>query len=1173
VPITTEQNDLKEAAMKSIFEVCTPRPEILKGQFKQSDFAARLKDVIDQKADSNQIYLEPSLFFQNTYPTEGLKELAKTVFGRLVGKQNGAPAIRLETSFGGGKTHDLIALYHLAKSGKALSDQVAKILPPDWLPDQPVQIAGIVAGDMDAVNGMIHPDGSQALTLWGEMIYQLQGADGFEAFKDYDQRKVPPSDTKMIEIIGSSPTLIMVDEIAKYIRNLDDKEYVSRIPAFFMSLISVAASLPNVCFVFTLAEGTDAFGAENELIRKELGSVSARECINLTPAKGNEIAQIMAHRLFERIDSSEIENVAQTYHEYYLKERERKVELGQWVDKAKENICATYPFHPELLRVLDKKVGSLDNFQKTRGALMLLSKVVSYLWNHQDQATDTNLIHLHHIPFVSEVLELLTSRLDKPEMKAPVMADIFDLHQNAHAQQLDSINQELGQAPLYLWVATTIFLHSLVKSHNKGASLVEVNYAIANPAIDAGSLLQVIEKLVGVCWHLEPQGEDRFYFQPEPSLNKLIAEEMGKITDTKVLSDLELDVEELYSRGSHFRVFTHTLSPSDIDDAADKPKLVIVPSDEFLANHEGDSPPAAVMNVFQKTGSQDQPRTHKNLMYFVMADRKNFARALGLKREIMALQAIRQSELVFENLTDRQKQNLESRLDIAPLNLRINISNAFCYLAYPKSLQELDFTRLALFESLLPKTSVVTSTEDKQRNRDIDKENRDRQKNFDASDRQNTILKTLEALEKIVTAQSKDIAAKLLKKWVFSTAKKKFSTAELIEFFASEPELPLIIERSKLRQAVLTGIKEGVFHARKGKTTYYKDEPLPLDEFEWGNKLEIALPEVFPPPEDLVKAPEGLHYADISQTGFLLTWEPVEYAESYTVYLNGNAKVSGIQETQYTFSGLQAGMLCEVAVEATGRRNHERSETMSVTTASENAPSGLNYDDISENSAKIKWKPFKGAKSYNIYVNQKCLVQEHNGSSYTLTGLQPSENYEITICANHSGRESEPSVPLKIKTKQGQASHFTLPILAGSPETVFSKLEQTFVKDVSETGGLEEIEFGFESLTDIDLVFGFLQVFNFPGILTYAELAINLEEGDKTSFELTTQCFPLEKLSKLNLKGMLQMLKEMGSPDLELRLHSAFDAPVKFEVLQKIRQALVSKKVSEVRLQAKVKRR
>lgn len=1158
--------------MKSIFEICTPRPEILQGQFRQSDFAARLKDVIDQKADSNQTYLEPRLFFENTYPTEGLKELAKTVFGRLVGKQNGAPAIRLETSFGGGKTHDLIALYHLAKSGKSLADHASKILPSELLPDQPVRVAGIVAGDMDAVNGMIHPDGTQALTIWGEMIYQLQGAEGFEAFKDYDQRKVPPADPKMIEILGSAPTLIMIDEIAKYIRNLDDKDYASRIPAFFMSLISVAASLPNVCFVFTLAGDTDAFGSENELIRKELGSVSARECINLTPAKGNEIAKIMAHRLFERIDSTEIENVAHTYHENYLKERDRKVELGQWVDKAKEEICATYPFHPELLRVLDNKVGSLDNFQKTRGALMLLSKVVSYLWNNQEQATATGLIHLHHIPFVAEVLELLTSRLDKPEMKSPVMADIFEINQNAHAQQLDRLNQELGQAPLNLWVATTIFLHSLVKSHNKGASLVEINYAIANPAIDAGSLLQVIDKLVAVCWHLEPQGEDRFYFQPEPSLNKLIAEEMGKITDNKVLSDLDLDIEELYCKGNHFQTFTHTLSPSDIDDAPDKPKLVIVPPDEFLANHEGDRPPTSVMNVFQKTGSQDQPRTHKNLMYFVIADRKHFARLIELKRETMALQAIRQREIVFENLTDRQKQNLESRLDIAPLNLRINISNAFCYLAYPKSLQELDYTRLALFESLLPKTSVVTSTEDKKSNQSIDKENRERQKHFDSSDRQNTILKSLESLEKIVTAQSKDIAPKLLKKWIFSTAKKKFSITEVKEFFASEPELPLIIEPSKLRNAILLGVKEGVFHARKGKTIYYKEEPLTLDEFVWGTKLEIALPEVFPPPQDLVNAPEGLRYSDISQTGFLLTWEPVEHAENYTVYLNGGVKVSGITQPQFIFSDLQAGMLCEVAVEATGRRNHERSEAISITTASENTPTGLNYGDIAETSAEIKWKPFKGAESYNIYVNKKLLVKDHSDSSYTLSGLKPSENYEITIRANHNGDESEPSVPLNIQTKQGQEAHFPLSISAGSPENVFGKLDQTFAKEVAESGGIEEIEFGFESLTDIDLVFSFLQVFHFPDVSTYAELEINMEEGDKTSFELTTHCFPLEKLSKLNLKGMLQMLKELGSPDLELRLHCDFVTPVKLEVFQKIRQALISKKVSEVSIQAKVKR-
>lgn len=404
--------------MKTIFEACTPRAEILSGKVFLSDFAARLKDVIDNNPNSNYVYVDPKSFFENTYPTEGLKELAKSVFSRLSGKGTGVPAIRLETSFGGGKTHDLITLYHLAKSGKETPNS-SIILDPEYLPDEKINIAGIVAGDMDDVKGMIHPDGTKAFTLWGELAYQLKGKEGYEYFREYDERKTPPQDAVLMDFFGKSKTLIMIDEIAKHIRVID-KDYASKIPAFFMSLISVASACPNVCFIFTLAGNNDAFGVENELIRTELNSVSARECITLTPAKGQEIAQIITHRLFTKIESGVNEEIANEYQEYYKKEEEKKVGFGHLADNIKQDIISNYPFHPETLRVLVNKIGSLDNFQKTRGALMMLSEVVRELWNNKENYKNTYIIHLHNIKLIPQIASLLTSKLDKSEMKAPI---------------------------------------------------------------------------------------------------------------------------------------------------------------------------------------------------------------------------------------------------------------------------------------------------------------------------------------------------------------------------------------------------------------------------------------------------------------------------------------------------------------------------------------------------------------------------------------------------------------------------------------------------------------------------------------------------------------------------------------------------------------------------------
>src|SRR5690606_8118096 len=130
--------------MQSIFEVCEPRPEVLSGELREEIFAARLRDVLESRADP--VYQDAELFFDNTYPTEGLRVVLREVMGRLSGHNPDNNAIiRLETAFGGGKTHNLIALYHIA-SGYT-PDQ--SFLDSNFvLPANSIQIAGVVGTDL-----------------------------------------------------------------------------------------------------------------------------------------------------------------------------------------------------------------------------------------------------------------------------------------------------------------------------------------------------------------------------------------------------------------------------------------------------------------------------------------------------------------------------------------------------------------------------------------------------------------------------------------------------------------------------------------------------------------------------------------------------------------------------------------------------------------------------------------------------------------------------------------------------------------------------------------------------------------------------------------------------------------------------------------------------------------
>jgi len=200
--------------MRPIFETCEPRDEVLRGELKDEIFAARLKDVIDERAE--EVYQKPVVFFENTYSTEGLKTLCDEVLGRLGGaKPVRSPFIRLETAFGGGKTHNLIALYHLAKN-RVDPSQVATIIKEDLLPEEPLEwVAGVVGSDLDPENGIDHGDAT-TYTLWGEIAYQLKGLEGYKIVESSDQNRVAPGTQVMEKLVGDEPVLILIDELAPF---------------------------------------------------------------------------------------------------------------------------------------------------------------------------------------------------------------------------------------------------------------------------------------------------------------------------------------------------------------------------------------------------------------------------------------------------------------------------------------------------------------------------------------------------------------------------------------------------------------------------------------------------------------------------------------------------------------------------------------------------------------------------------------------------------------------------------------------------------------------------------------------------------------------------------------------------------------------------------------------
>jgi len=259
-------------SLPTIYDACTPRADVLQGTLVESEFAADLAQVLKKTAPAD--YQDPVKFFANTHPTRGLKNLLAQVCHSLRGDGGQVSSIfRLDTNYGGGKTHSLIALYHVTQ-GMAGVVNVAEFLDPALLPAEGVKVAAFDGENADPANGRNMGEGIRAHTPWGEIAYQLKGAAGYETVRKSDEDGTAPGAETMQELFSGSPTLILIDELSIYLRKQagsDLKKAAEQLTAFLSVLFKAVASTAKTVLVFTLAIGkdkqaTDAYAKENQFI-------------------------------------------------------------------------------------------------------------------------------------------------------------------------------------------------------------------------------------------------------------------------------------------------------------------------------------------------------------------------------------------------------------------------------------------------------------------------------------------------------------------------------------------------------------------------------------------------------------------------------------------------------------------------------------------------------------------------------------------------------------------------------------------------------------------------------------------------------------------------------------------------------------------------------------------
>ena len=666
------------------FKNVNPHLDIRQGNLDESVFAANLAEVA--LGHGREVYQNPSVFFSKTFFTEGLKNIAKRVIKGLNGNEDAENrVISLQTGFGGGKTHTLISLYHIAKSGKKLGNLLHTQSLLDYIgkPDfDNASIAIFTNRTNDPTQGRKTEDGLTIRTLWGELAYQLAGKAGFEIVRPNDENRTAPKGLFKEVLKKTNNALILIDELADYCvaasgvpvgaSTLSDQTI-----SFIQELSETVASMNKCVVVATLPASIEevANSAQASQILNSLSNRLGRVGADTKPVADEEIFEVIRYRLFENIGSTDVINdVVNKYCELYSG---LKTEVPDHASRSeyKERIKKSYPFHPELIDVFRIKWASNHNFQRTRGVLRLLASIVTDLWRRQDSLTGTNaLIHTSDVNFAN--LDALSGQLKKlygNGYDAVLTADVSGKSSNAF--RIDKSKKELGDYNLAEGLASTILLGSFGSSgSNKGTSVQELKLASLKPNSfnhnNIHTALDLLEESAHYLYY-STTGHKRYWFHTKPNVNILINQAKGDIKDLDVEADI---IRRLHEKSRNINFFNVIVNPSEDIPEQQKPTLIIL-SPKYLANPDqlnGNTKPI-IEKIATKKGNSE--RIYRNTMLFLVCSEVTFGKLQYDIRDYLACSKINAE--YANQLEKDQKDDIKRRIEESSKQGEISLAAAY----------------------------------------------------------------------------------------------------------------------------------------------------------------------------------------------------------------------------------------------------------------------------------------------------------------------------------------------------------------------------------------------------------------------------------------------------------------------------------------------------------------
>lgn len=686
------------SGLKPWREVLPPHDDVATGNFQASEFAADLyKVATGGEVDSD--YADPIEFFKRTYLTEGLRDLIGRAVRRLSGDDNASPVINLQTNFGGGKTHSMLSLWHIA-AGLPVGDfpqDTQDLLSANGYAGAKVNRVAIVGNHLSP-SGATKDDGTQVNTIWGELAWQLGGAEGYAIVATADSNRTHPGDTLHQLLAKYAPAVILIDEWVAYARSLVGRDDLAGGTfddqfTFAQSLTETAKGTSGILLAISIpasesgddseivAGNAEEVGGANGLeALKRLQNVVRRVADQWRPASSDEAYHIVKQRLFKQPNAAALAAIGATARAYVEMYRKYSDDFPREArDSAYENrIKRTYPIHPELFDTLYEEWSSLERFQRTRGVLRLMSTVIHALWTGEDAAP---LIMPASIPLATANVNAELTQYLQDSWKTIIDADVDG--PNSEPARIDREKPLYGQRALTKRLARAVFFGAAPTiapgSVHKGIGTQRVFLGTAVPGDVPGNFHSALTQLGDRTTYFYA-GSGKYWYDLQPNITRTAKDQAERLHKEDVWAEIVRRLQsQARARGDFAGVHVCPETNSDIPDMNEARLVILHPK---VAHKRGTESAAKefAQEATERRGSAK--RTHRNMLVYLAADEARLEELDTAARDYLGWRHVLDNEADLD-LTQNQKNQAAQRQAQADQTVTARLLQTFTWTLIP----------------------------------------------------------------------------------------------------------------------------------------------------------------------------------------------------------------------------------------------------------------------------------------------------------------------------------------------------------------------------------------------------------------------------------------------------------------------------------------------------------